>query len=57
MNLTQPDDSPIDPILDWIEREAGMAGEPELIGVIRSRDLAGATRLLIVPNQIMDGDF
>lgn len=57
MNLTQPDDSPIDPILDWIEREARMAGEPELIGVIRSRDLAGATRLAIDPNQITDGDF
>jgi len=54
MNLTQPDETPIDPILDWIEQDAGMAGEPELIGVIRSRDLARATRLAIDPNQIAD---
>jgi glutamate formiminotransferase len=57
MNLTQPDETPIDPILDWIEQEAGMNGEPELIGVIRTRDLAGASRLVINPNQIADTEF
>jgi glutamate formiminotransferase len=57
MNLTQPDETPIDPILDWIEREAGMTGEPELIGVIRTRDLVGASRLTIAPKQIADTDF
>jgi len=57
MNLTQPDETAIDPILDWIEWVAGMAGEPELIGVIRTRDLAGASRLVINPNQIADTEF
>jgi len=57
MNLTQPDETAIDPILDWIELEAGLAGEPELIGVIRARDLAGASRLVIDPKQIADTEF
>jgi len=58
LNLTLPDISPIDPILEWITREAGALGvhvkEHELIGVIRARDLEHATLLSYHPEQVVD---
>ena len=59
LNLTLPDLSPVDPIIDWIRDEArraekGVAGT-QLVGVIRTRDLPTATWLKVRPEQIADG--
>lgn len=58
MNITLPDFTPIDPIIDWVEAEAMRCGAPfagtELIGVIRPRDLEHASRLHPEPSQIVD---
>lgn len=57
MNLTLPDVTPIDPIVDWIETRAAEEGVlvsgAELIGVIRDRDLANATELNVDPRQVV----
>ncbi len=57
MNLTLPDLTPVDPIVEWIRVEAGNIGVnfagTELIGVIRDRDLAQATRLRVRDAQIV----
>lgn len=49
MNVTLPDLVDLDPIIEWIEEEAGRRGvqiaDVELIGVIRQDDLLGATRV------------
>lgn len=58
LNLTLPDLTPVDPIVDYIIGEAGKAGvqfaETELIGVIRQRDLPTATHLHVKKSQIVD---
>jgi glutamate formiminotransferase len=58
MNLTLPDLTPIDPIVDWISKKAAMHQSKilgtELIGVIRRQDCPFATSLAIDPAQIVD---
>lgn len=58
MNLTLPDLTPVDPIVEFVIEEAGKAGvqfaETELIGVIRQKDLADATYLRVNKEQIVD---
>ncbi|HZH98712.1 MAG TPA: hypothetical protein VEX38_07050 [Fimbriimonadaceae bacterium] len=58
LNLTLPDLTSPDAIVDWITREAARADigvhGTELIGVIRQRDLKGATRLPVRPEQVVD---
>lgn len=58
LNLTLPDLTSADPIIEWIWHLATEAdvkvAEAELVGVIRERDLAGATRLPIRPEQVVD---
>ncbi|MCW5937007.1 MAG: hypothetical protein KIT11_06865 [Fimbriimonadaceae bacterium] len=57
MNVTLPDLTPVDPILEFIETMAGEMTVPpgfdELIGVIREADLPGATRLHPRPEQVV----
>jgi glutamate formiminotransferase len=57
MNLTLPDLTPVDPIVDWIRVEASNYGTTikgtELIGVIREKDLAQATHLKVNDEQII----
>lgn len=49
LNVTLPDITPIDPILEWVSARAVSAGVrevgPELVGVIRDKDATRATRL------------
>ncbi len=58
LNVTLPDIAPIDPIVDWIKGRARSdgadMGQPELVGVIRARDLDGATHLRIDAAQIVE---
>ena len=58
MNLTKPDRSPIDPIVDWIEQvAAGMGVQvayPELIGVIRDVDMEHNTRVACRSEQVVE---
>ncbi|MBX3120088.1 MAG: hypothetical protein KF784_13560 [Fimbriimonadaceae bacterium] len=58
LNLTLPDLTPVDPIVELIIEEAGKAGvqfaETELIGVIRQRDMDTATHLTVNKSQIVD---
>lgn len=58
LNLTLPDITPIDPIVEWVMEHAADLGRKfvatELIGVIRSRDVPEATRLAIRDSQIVD---
>jgi len=58
MNLTQPDRSPIDPIVDWVEQvAAGMGVQvayPEIIGVIRDVDMEHNTRVACRPEQVVE---
>jgi glutamate formiminotransferase len=57
MNLTLPDLTPVDPIVEWAMRRASDEAVPfagtELIGVIRKRDLPTATRLNVAPEQVV----
>ena len=53
MNFTQPDLTSVDEVVAYIESEAGCAGETELIGVVRERDLATSTRLQVRPEQVV----
>lgn len=57
LNLTLPDITPIDPIVEWLINEAAGAGRrfatAELVGVIREKDVATATRLTIKEAQIV----
>jgi glutamate formiminotransferase len=60
MNLTLPDLSPIDPIVQWVQQQAqsqaaGFAGT-ELIGVIRRRDMEHVTTVYPRRAQIVDED-
>ncbi|MBS1708549.1 MAG: hypothetical protein JSS65_07480 [Armatimonadetes bacterium] len=58
LNLTKPDLSPIDPIVDWIEQVAAGFGVavayPELIGVIRDTDMEHNTRVACRPEQVVE---
>ncbi len=53
MNLTRPDDTTFDRILEWVKGEGAPVVATELIGVIRQRDLPGATQLDPKPEQIL----
>ncbi len=58
MNLTLPDLTEVDPIMEWIADELSelrikLVGT-ELIGVIRAKDVSGATRLPIRDAQVLD---
>ncbi len=59
LNATLPDLTAVDPIVEYVIGEAAKAqlvfAGAELIGVIRQRDLSGATRLPVEPAQIVDG--
>lgn len=57
LNLTLPDLTPVDPIIEWVaeqaaERAVEVAGT-ELIGVIRGQDLPTATHLKVMPAQVV----
>lgn len=58
LNLTLPDITSADPIIEYVVRQAADAqvkvDATELIGVIRQKDLLGATRLRIKPQQVVD---
>ena len=58
MNLTRPNITPIDPVLEWVLVEASrrkcVVDHNELIGVIRACDLEFATRLPFKPSQVVD---
>lgn len=54
-NFTRPDETTFDAITEIGEALVGQrASGTELIGVIRRRDLPGATRLRVAPDQIVD---
>jgi len=58
LNLTLPDLTPPDAIIEWVARECRdvnvkVAGT-ELIGVIRPQDLPGASRLPVRPEQVVE---
>ena len=57
LNVTLPDVTPIDPIVEWIEARALKLGVPsagpELVGVIAARHLEGATRVPFEPAQVV----
>jgi glutamate formiminotransferase len=59
LNLTLPDLTPVDPILDWLYEHVGRVGikvaANELVGVIRDVDVPNATHLAIRPAQIVVG--
>jgi hypothetical protein len=56
--LTLPDITPVDPIIEWVMGAAADRGRKyantELVGVIRRRDIGGATRLSIQNEQVVD---
>jgi len=58
VNITLPDITSVDPIVDWIRRNAldadVMIAGTELIGVIRQKDLLQATHLPVKPAQVVD---
>lgn len=57
MNVTLPDLTPLDPIVEWINGRALELGvssaAPELIGVIAARHLEHATRVPFEPEQVV----
>jgi len=58
INATLPDLTAVDPIVEWVQREASDAqvkvAGTELIGVIRKEDLERSTRLPIKPAQVVE---
>ncbi len=58
MNFTKPNQTYVDEILTWAFEAADRAGvvpdEPELIGVIRPRDLEHGMLISYEPNQVVD---
>lgn len=58
MNITQPDLTPLDPILRWAYDAAARLGVhddgAELIGVIRAKDMEHTTLLAPKPNQVVE---
>lgn len=59
MNMTLPDLTRVDPLVEWVVKRAARAHvkavSTELIGVIRQRDMTGARKLKVEPAQIVDG--
>lgn len=57
MNLTRPDDTPFEPIAEWIGRRAAELGTSvagtELIGVVRRQDLERSPSLVARPEQVV----
>lgn len=57
LQLTLPDLTSVDPILEWASERLAAVGvliaDTELVGVIRNQDLLGASRLEIRPSQII----
>ena len=53
MNLTKPDVTTPDSIIDWVGKTAEIV-ETELIGVIRRSNLADASKLPITESQTLD---
>lgn len=57
INVTMPDATPLDPIVEWIEARALKLGVApagaELIGIIAARHLEGATRVPFDPAQVI----
>jgi glutamate formiminotransferase len=58
LNLTLPDATGVDPIIEWIEQRAAINGvlisRTELVGVIRRQDVERATELPIAPEQVVE---
>lgn len=58
MNLTKPDETYCDQIIEWVFNSARRAGampeEPELIGVIRVKDMEHATHIRPMKSQILE---
>ena len=58
INLTLPDLTAVDPIVEWVQRQASdssvKVSGTELIGVIRSCDLVNSSRLPIKPAQVVE---
>jgi glutamate formiminotransferase len=59
VNLTMPDRTPLDPIVDHLILEASRHGVTyagsELVGAIRDRDVAGAQHLALRPAVVLGG--
>ena len=57
VNLTLPDLTPIDYVLEWVSEQCLAQGVrivgPELIGVVRDVDMEHATRLPVEPEQVI----
>lgn len=57
LNITMPDLTPIDPMVEWARVEASHYGvvlaDTVVVGVIRQRDLSGATRVSYRPEQVL----
>jgi glutamate formiminotransferase len=58
LNLTLPDITAVDPVVEWVMGEAVSRGtkfaSTELVGVIRRRDLPNASRLSVKDVQVVD---
>jgi glutamate formiminotransferase len=61
MNITLPDVTPLDPIVEYVQDrglDLGLGrGVTELIGVIREKDLEHASRILYRPEQVVEGAY
>lgn len=61
MNITKPDITPLDPIIDFINEMAGRFGledgYPELIGVIRDVDIERSVNITFRPEQVIETRF
>lgn len=61
MNITLPDVTPLDPIVEYVQDrglDLGLGrGITELIGVIREKDLEHASRILYRPEQVVEGAY
>lgn len=57
-NLTLPDLTAIDDLVDWVREQAALAGVAvagtELIGVIRGRDVLTSSQVPIAPGQVVE---
>lgn len=57
INLTLPDLTPVDPVIEWVQEQCVSLGVriigPELIGVIRDVDMEHATRLPVKSEQVV----
>ena len=58
LNLTLPDVTPVDPVIEWVFEQAVANGVrtvgPELIGVARDVDMEHATRLQVQKRQVLE---